>query len=97
MTRRSISPEFKREAAGLVAQQHYAIKHTCRVILPERLKHCAKVRELFDKSRGAAGSRSLVSQFANEGLTSGRYQVHSAEERVGPGRGRAGKEGYRSL
>ncbi len=41
------------------------------------------MRELFDKSRGAAGSRSLVSQLANEGVKIGRYQVRSLMREAG--------------
>lgn len=35
----------------------------------------AKVKRLFDKSRGSAGTRTLIGMLKDEGLTLGRYKV----------------------
>jgi putative transposase len=61
----------------------------------DRLELRAKVRELFTRSRHAAGSRSLVLLLAAEGIQAGRYKVRQLMREAGLRSKQPGQHRYR--
>ena len=54
-----------------------------RVVDTERVKLKADVREIFNKSKNAAGSRSIVIKLTEKGIDIGRYKVRSLMKEAG--------------
>lgn len=54
-----------------------------RVVDAERVKLRAEVRQVFNKSRGSAGSRSIVTKLVEKGINIGRFKVRSLMEEAG--------------
>ena len=49
----------------------------------ERVKLKADVREIFNKSKNSAGSRSIVIKLTEKGIDIGRYKVRSLMKEAG--------------
>ncbi len=62
-------------AFDIATSSYYDYKKRSRKIDVERLGLRSKVKELFRASRGAAGSRTLVSMMRERGFTIGRFKV----------------------
>ncbi len=62
-------------ALDVCRSSYYAAKKRKNVIDVERLLQRAKLRELFDDSRGSAGSRTLTLQMNDSGIPIGRFKV----------------------
>ena len=60
---------------GIARSSYYEHKHREQIIDVERLQLRAKVSELHRLSRSSAGSRSIVSMMATEGIEIGRFKV----------------------
>lgn len=74
---------------------YYHYRHRRQHIHRERLELRAKVRELFTRSRNAAGSRSLVWMLAAEGIQAGRYKVRQLMREAGLHSKQPGQHRYR--
>ncbi len=62
-------------AFDIATSSYYDYKKRSQKIDVERLGLRSKVKELFRASRGAAGSRTLVSMMRERGFTIGRFKV----------------------
>lgn len=54
---------------------YYDYRHRSRCINTEEVRLRAKVNELFNLSRGSAGSRTIQGMLAEEGLPVGRFKI----------------------
>ena len=80
---------------GVCRSSYYAHKSRRRRPDGERLKLRAKVTELFNASRGAAGSRTLRDQLRLSGFTDGRFKVRSLMREAGSQSGQPGPGPYK--
>ncbi|WKD50559.1 IS3 family transposase [Microbulbifer spongiae] len=62
---------------------YYEYKSRKNSIDVSRVQLCARVNEVFKRSRSAAGSRTIVGIFNNQGITIGRFKVRRLMREAG--------------
>ncbi len=63
------------EVFGICRSSFYDYQSRCNKVDIERLNLRAKVKQIFTTSRNAAGSRTIVTMLAEQGIKIGRYKV----------------------
>lgn len=71
------------EVLGVNRSSYYAYKKRKRKPDVKRIRLRVKVTELFNDSRGSAGSRTLKDQMNDAGFTIGRFKVRSLMREAG--------------
>ena len=71
------------ELFSVSSASYYDQRKRLRVVDTERVKLKADVREIFNKSRNSAGSRSIVIKLTEKGIDIGRYKVRSLMKEAG--------------
>ena len=74
MTRRSITPEFKHEAASLVVQQNYTVKQACQALGVSETAMRRWVRQLQQEMQGITPT--------SKALTPEQQRIQQLEARV---------------
>ena len=62
---------------------YYEYKKRKNVIDVSRIELRAKVNEVFNRSRSAAGSRTIMSILNDQGITTGRFKVRRLMREAG--------------
>jgi len=62
---------------------YYAYRQRCKQVDVQRMILRAKVNQVFKKSRGAAGSRTIKTMLNESGVEIGRYKVSRLMEEIG--------------
>ena len=83
------------EVLGVCRSSYYAHKARRRRPDRQRVRLRAKVTELFNESRGAAGSRTLRDQLRLAGFPIGRFKVRSLMREAGLRSGQPGPRPYK--
>jgi len=71
------------ELFSVSTSSFYAQGKKRRTVDTERVEQRAKVRKIFNTSRSSAGSRTIVTKLAEEGINIGRYKVRSLMKEAG--------------
>jgi putative transposase len=76
---------------------YYDRRQHQQIIDVERAKLKAKVREIFNVSRGSAGSRTILTKLGESGITIGRYKVRHLMKESGLSSKQSGSHRYKTV